>query len=162
MDSSHNDKQPTFTEDIDLLAGFAVTPRLDCPHVLGLQTTLQSSIPHFNLDTPCQECQDKSENWQCLTCNKVFCSRYVQGHMAEHTAAQEKAPEDEHAICISYSDLSFWCFRCNDYIEHPILEPVRSALHMAKFNTVPGEQVIVLSHDTSNKDESSSANRPCK
>jgi hypothetical protein len=45
---------------------------------------------------------------------------YVQGHMAVHATSQEKAPEHEHAVCVSFSDFSFWCFRCDDYIEDAV------------------------------------------
>ncbi|KAI8049163.1 hypothetical protein BDF22DRAFT_746233 [Syncephalis plumigaleata] len=120
-------------EHAALLAGFAVAPRLDCPHVPTTVPTLPSS---FDFSTPCDTCGDTSEN--C----------YVQGHMAIHATSQEKAPEHEHAVCVSLSDFSFWCFRCDDYIEDESLKPIRTALHLLKFNEAPGEQVVILDEQT--------------
>jgi len=33
---------------------------------------------------PCEDCENRGENWICLECQKIFCSRYVKGHMAAH------------------------------------------------------------------------------
>ncbi|RKP10810.1 hypothetical protein THASP1DRAFT_27405 [Thamnocephalis sphaerospora] len=129
-----------------LLAGFAVAPRLDCPHVLALGERLNADLSTLDVTAPCEVCGDKSENWYCLSCGRIMCSRYVQGHMAAH-ATSGKGAEDEHAVCASFSDLSFWCFRCEDYIEHPLLETCRCALHQLKFGAAPGTEHVSLENN---------------
>ncbi|KAI8593377.1 hypothetical protein BDZ88DRAFT_404483 [Geranomyces variabilis] len=102
---------------------FAVTPRTDCPHV---STNVQ--VPTVAITTPCRKCGDASENWLCIVCHGVFCSRYVKSDMSAH--AEEEA---DHCVAVSFSDLSTWCFKCNDYIDNPVLQPLRSFLHERKF-----------------------------
>lgn len=89
--------------------GYSVEPIADCPHIPS--TVIKEDSYH----TPCQACQDTTENWQCLTCNSVYCSRYRQGHMKQHVT--ENA---DHSVCVSYSDLSVWCFKCDNYIRHKV------------------------------------------
>ena len=53
--------------------GFAVYPLPWCPHL----DSLPSSWPDTVIVTaPCETCQDASENWMCLSCNKILCSRW--------------------------------------------------------------------------------------
>ncbi|KND04425.1 uncharacterized protein SPPG_00154 [Spizellomyces punctatus DAOM BR117] len=106
--------------------GIPVEPRTDCPHVKDAVTPLPSK-PHISIKTPCTSCQDTSENWVCVTCHDTFCSRFVQGHMQVHF------DQVRHHIAVSYSDLSTWCYTCNDYIDDPAVDPIRSLLHKEKF-----------------------------
>lgn len=32
----------------------------------------------------------------------------------------------KHPIVMSFSDLSFWCFECGDYIEHAVCENINT------------------------------------
>jgi histone deacetylase 6 len=107
----------------EALEGFAITPRIDCPHVDYVEDQVINNPQHLESKISCDICGDESENWYCLTCERILCSRYVQGHMMQH-ATTGKGPENEHAICISFSDLSFWCFRCEDYIEDKVSHSV--------------------------------------
>ena len=52
----------------------------------------------------CAECKDETENWVCLKCGGVFCSRYVNEHMVKHNEANP-----DHCVALSFCDLSFWC-----------------------------------------------------
>ena len=89
--------------------GFAVEPITTCPHV-------PAPIPtHVFLDQACGTCEEPHENWQCLTCNTVLCSRYRNGHMLKHFEQTK-----DHAVCLSYSDLSIWCFQCENYIANEV------------------------------------------
>lgn len=54
--------------------------------------------------SPCLECGNVGENWVCLSCSEVFCSRYVKGHMVAHFKSVN------HPVCMSFSDLSFWWY----------------------------------------------------
>lgn len=85
--------------------GFAVEPITDCPHV---PVYTIDSVDYIH--TPCQTCNDTTENWYCLHCKAVYCSRYCQGHMKQHV------DETKHSVCISFSDLSAWCYQCDNYI----------------------------------------------
>jgi uncharacterized UBP type Zn finger protein len=89
--------------------GFAVEPITDCPHI---PSSIVKGESYF---TPCQACQDTKENWQCLSCNSVYCSRYCQGHMKQHVTENPN-----HSVCVSYSDLSVWCYICDNYITHKV------------------------------------------
>lgn len=93
------------------ISGFAVEPITNCPHIPSY--TLTTEGQHILFHTPCQACQDTRENWQCLHCKAVYCSRYIQGHMKRHVEHHEG-----HCVCISYRDLSIWCFQCDSYITH--------------------------------------------
>jgi len=77
------------TENPSDISGFAIYPKMDCPH---LTPELANNIKNFleELDkslkeTSCETCGDKSENWVCLECHKIFCSRYVKEHMVVHS-----------------------------------------------------------------------------
>ncbi len=103
---------------------------------------------------PCVDCGNVGENWLCLECGEVRCSRYVKGHNAAHVAA---SANPQHACCASFSDLSFWwcgqaggaaggCRRltrrrsnqCDSYIVHDTLMPYLHGLHAAKFGITLG------------------------
>ncbi|KAL8604378.1 hypothetical protein ACOMHN_028141 [Nucella lapillus] len=67
---------------------------------------------------------------------RVFCSRYVKEHMLFHSVGEE------HMVVLSYSDLSVWCYACDDYIDNQAILPMKSAAHHHKFGEYlpgPGE-----------------------
>ncbi|ORZ25841.1 hypothetical protein BCR42DRAFT_401033 [Absidia repens] len=106
--------------------GFAVEPITNCPH---LPASTANHQVHIN--QPCKDCGDSVENWQCLTCDTILCSRYRQGHMKEHVE------NSGHCVCLSYADLSVWCFNCNSYVTHQVLEDLKHKAYVAKFNQEP-------------------------
>jgi len=103
------------------------------------------------------DCGDSSENWVCLLCHKIFCSRYVNAHAKAHAEATG------HLIACSLSDLSFWDFGQDAYLDVFAIEALHAsrptacvfldarrghrasldarrrytALHLAKFGAVP-------------------------
>jgi NAD-dependent SIR2 family protein deacetylase len=90
---------------------YAVTPKDDCPHVILEHINEDFSIfESIQASSSCFDCSNTSENWVCLKCGAVKCSRYVNEHMMIH------ACETSHAISLSLSDLSFWCYSCESYI----------------------------------------------
>lgn len=97
---------------------YAITPKDDCPHVITEHITEDLSIfSQITPDSPCVDCGNTQENWICLKCGVVKCSRYVQEHMLFH------ALETSHPIALSFSDLSFWCYACESYIvDHDLSE----------------------------------------
>jgi hypothetical protein len=87
------------------------------------------------------------ENWLCLTCRRVLCSRYVNGHGLQHwkdTCCQEenervgdtkKTAATGHCVAVSLADLSVWCHVCEAYLVHDeeILKPIVAQLERLKF-----------------------------
>ena len=103
-----------------------VMPLSWCPH---LDTITSEPVP-TNIDVRkegCEECGHVGENWICLICLTIHCSRYVKEHMLIH------GTEKEHSVTLSFSDISVWCYTCNDYIDNPKLYPFKNAVHKSKF-----------------------------
>lgn len=112
-----------------------------------------------------QRCEHPQENWLCLCCKDVLCSRFVNKHMLEHY--QQK----QHNLALSYrffsfsssaslfpkweslsflalmmidlcwfSDLSVWCFSCDAYLDAQVIQPLRAPYETAyilKFGSPP-------------------------
>ena len=43
----------------------------------------------------------------------IFPPRYVAGHSLSHST------ESEHMLALSFSDLSVWCYCCDNYVDNP-------------------------------------------
>lgn len=114
-------------EDFDPDAGFAVVPLTECPHVTALPAR------EISMKARCSVCKEE-EVWLCGSCGQVLCSRYKNKHMLAH------AQEEGHSVGLSFSDLSFWCFKCNSYLDVyaiPQLHDLYRAAHLAKFGHEP-------------------------
>ena len=107
---------------------FAVSPKCDCPHINPdhLAEDL-STITSVKITAECPDCMNKVENWLCLKCGTVKCSRYVHEHMLYHTL------ETSHALALSFSDLSFWCYQCESYVVSPVFKDILKAFQDKKF-----------------------------
>jgi len=104
-----------------------------CPHV---DTAINIPDEISFDDTTCSvaDCQE-TECWFCLSTHKVLCGRYGNQHMLSH---YEEDPT--RCIAMGLNDLSFWCYRCNDYINHLSIKrvwDVYAIAHVARF----GEQI---------------------
>lgn len=93
---------------------FAVEPRYDCDHINHLEIdyslfTDERLVDYFS--SHCELCEEENENWVCLSCGHLFCSRYINGHMKQHFLESGK-----HAVALSLLDLSLWCFICDSYV----------------------------------------------
>jgi len=108
----------------------SVSPRTNCPHIRDHVSPNWANTT-VDVSKPCTVCNDASENWRCLDCQGVYCSRYINGHAADHNK------NTSHSISISFSDLSTWCYACDDYVTSPLLHPIIAALHVSKFGVVP-------------------------
>ena len=62
--------------------GFAVYPLAWCPHLESLPSSWPETV---SVTAPCAECGDCRENWLCLHCNMILCSRYVHSHGLQHS-----------------------------------------------------------------------------
>lgn len=109
----------------DSLELHAVAPFLHCPHVDLIQP-----VPAIGLDTTqeCVLCGAVGENWVCLCCYEVHCSRYQNGHMVEHNRWSK------HPIALSYADMSAWCYSCDTYVDHVKLLEAKTKACEHKFH----------------------------
>ncbi|XP_047329087.1 histone deacetylase 6 [Impatiens glandulifera] len=110
-----------------------VEARTSCDHLNSLSSDL-THIPIPNNNTPCTSCLNPTENWLCLCCKDVFCSRFVNKHMLHHFHTTT------HGIALSFSDLSVWCFQCDSYLDAqliPQLRPVYETAYILKFGVAP-------------------------
>ncbi|PIA33161.1 hypothetical protein AQUCO_04200135v1 [Aquilegia coerulea] len=89
-----------------------VEARTSCEHLNSLASDL-SHIPTPH--TPCYRCQHPAENWLCLCCKDVFCSRFVNKHMLQHYQQRN------HCLALSYRRSSHYttapCLRNCSLIE---------------------------------------------
>jgi len=115
-----------------------VSPLAWCPHLEKVDKDFDPS--QFDVQKKCGVCDNVGENWICLECHQVFCSRFVQEHMVVHGA------ESGHLLTLSFSDLSVWCYGCEDYVDNEVLYEFKNALHKNKFNGegMPRPNAIVL------------------
>ncbi|KAM3761052.1 hypothetical protein ACB098_01G238100, partial [Castanea mollissima] len=104
-----------------------VETRTSCDHLASLSSDL-AHIP--TPDTPCYRCQDPNDNWLCLCCKFVLCSRYVNKHMMQHFQ------QSNHCLALDYRDLLVWCFSCNAFLDAQVimqLQPVYDRAYILKF-----------------------------
>mmetsp|Transcript_7430 Transcript_7430/g.13707 ORF Transcript_7430/g.13707 Transcript_7430/m.13707 type:complete len:244 (-) Transcript_7430:93-824(-) len=76
------------------------------------------------------------ENWLCLRCMQVYCSRYVNGHGLRHweeTKATKTGGACGHCVLVGLSDLSAWCHECGAYLVDTSLQPIIQRLQEIKF-----------------------------
>jgi len=124
--------------DILKITPVAVYPKHDCPHITDNVRVSQQALAQAFTQNKCSQCNDGRENWVCLHCGTTNCSRYIAGHGAAHHE------QTQHAISVSFSDLSVWCYLCESYIVSRALLPSLGALHQAKFGHVmPGDSYFV-------------------
>jgi mono-ADP-ribosyltransferase sirtuin 6 len=99
----------------------------DCAHV---EASVGFPPKQIDLKAACSSCAE-TENWICLACLSVGCGRFRNSHAKEHYE------QTRHAIAISVSDLNVWCYECESYIAHPLVERVHDVCYLAKFGQKP-------------------------
>ncbi|KAK1324069.1 hypothetical protein QJS10_CPA02g00307 [Acorus calamus] len=124
---------PSMEEELEIYGSESgwVEARTHCDHLPSLSPDL-SHIP--TPDSHCSRCDHPAENWLCLSCKDVLCSRFINKHMLKHYQ------ESRHCIALSYSDLSVWCFSCDSYLDAQMilqLRPVYEIAHLLKFGVRP-------------------------
>ncbi|CAN1821589.1 Histone deacetylase 6 [Linum perenne] len=109
-----------------------VEARTSCDH---LNASLSPDLTHIPTpDTSCLRCQHPEENWLCLSCKDVLCSRFVNKHMLQHYQ------DTNHSVALSFSDLSVWCFACEAYLDAQVitqLKPAYETAYILKFGEGP-------------------------
>lgn len=118
-----------------------VMPLSWCPHLEENVDVLTQNLNmvDFDVKRKCENCDNVGENWICLICHQVYCSRYVKEHMVVHST------EHQHVLALSFSDLSVWCYGCEDYVDNELLYPVKNALHQNKFDgeAMPRKEIVL-------------------
>lgn len=113
-------KEETEPETGPIMGMFAVSPIHECPHCIpGENITPIEEFKDITLSTPCKDCGHTKENWVCLKCKTICCSRYVRSHMVAHNE------EEHHPICLSFADFSYWCYACDHYVSSKHLNHVK-------------------------------------
>ncbi|XP_037093092.1 histone deacetylase 6-like isoform X2 [Pollicipes pollicipes] len=95
-----------------------------CAHSADVQPVPAGGI---DASAACQECDHKDENWLCLHCYKVLCSRFAKEHMIKHST------EANHHVVLSLADLSTWCYGCDSYVDNDKTQAAKDAAHANKF-----------------------------
>jgi len=128
--------------------GGPITPIGHCPHLSHFQIT-SDQLPHHPQTAECTHYQETTaarptggfkaddddnnescplgENWLCLECGVVRCSRYINGHGLSHYQGTK------HCLMVSLADLSVWCHDCQAYIQNDLLNPMLAQLEHQKF-----------------------------
>eukprot|EP01039_Chlorochromonas_danica_P010916 gene10915-12132_t len=138
------------------MSHFTITPKTDCPHI-NQQAGYTLSIEEFfgildlsshEIQGHCEQCLSDVENWVCLGCCQIYCSRFVHGHMAEH--AEQSGPG--HTVAFSLTDASTWCYQCDSYITNFKLALLSSYFSQIKF---PDDQQQHQQHNNDDDDDES-------
>lgn len=135
-------------------SGGMVSLKQNCPHVRHhVKISLESLPDHPNHGVCAYNADDGSgdndanqscsadENWLCVECGFVLCSRYSNRHCLTHwketkAEQEEGAAEGGHCIAVSLADLSAWCHECDAYLHDPVLDPIVQRLEQLKFEEV--------------------------
>ena len=114
-------QQTHSTRPVSTRAHSQPVPTRDVSGSHGLDGSVQCTSGHVG------------ENWVCLTCFEVHCSRYVNEHMLLHGL------QHEHRMVLSFADLSVWCYACEAYVHNKKLMAAKRAAHISKFQEdMPG------------------------
>ncbi|VDM96858.1 unnamed protein product [Thelazia callipaeda] len=117
------------------LAMHTVVPLPECPHLSEVREVPPEGV---NAQAHCSECGSALEQWVCLTCYQVNCSRYIEGHAVHHQI------RTRHPMVLSLSDFSVWCYQCESYVHNEILFPAKNSAHISKFGVPAMEARTVL------------------
>ena len=127
------------------MQGFhAVSPKTDCPHCTPENIAPKEQFTDVTVQTPCVDCNHVGENWVCLKpeCRTVRCSRYVKSHMVSH-----RMDNSDHHICFSFADFSYWCYSCDSYVVHALLDHSKF-FYEQKFGDANNKEVFQKMRDS--------------
>ncbi|KAM3728842.1 Histone deacetylase [Dirofilaria immitis] len=99
---------PTSSEVNDQVIMHTVVPLRECPHLVEIR---ELPVEGLDAQASCSECHSSEEQWVCLTCYSVNCSRYVEGHAVHHQM------RTGHSMALSLTDLSVWCYPCESTMQ---------------------------------------------
>ena len=74
--ATNEEKMEAIAEgDGPIMGGFAVVPIKDCPHTNA--DNIAENFSDVTVGLSCKDCEHNMENWVCLKCKVIGCSRYV-------------------------------------------------------------------------------------
>lgn len=90
----------------------------------------------------------------CLTCGKVLCGRYENGHALSHTL------HTQHTVCLNTLNCTVYCYTCDDIVANDtgknILDNLRQEINsdelLSEASTFPEETTVAKSPSTSSSD----------
>ncbi|CAF3772568.1 unnamed protein product [Rotaria sordida] len=133
-----------FDDDVELTPetdqGGVIIPKQTCEHVQYVE--LFEKLKHIN-NKQCIDCGSTNENWLCLSCGKLHCSRYINNHGEEHwlfTLLTDGNYNIGHCLTISLQDLSIWCYPCKSYIKNIRLNPLIKHIESIKFGLLSTDE----------------------
>lgn len=132
-------KEETKIAEVDeegpIMGFFAVQPISECPHCIPIENIAPlAEFSELTITTPCKDCGHTKENWICLKCKVIGCSRYVKSHMVAHN------DECKHPIALSFADFSYWCYECDSYVKSKHLDHVKH-FYVQKFGSEEASHV---------------------
>jgi hypothetical protein len=104
------------------------------------RTPKQKQKDNLEFVSCCDECGSEPsaehDTWVCLHCSSSLCGRdSINKHMELHNKEHHS-----HCISLSLTDGSFWCYKCQRYLEHkfyPELQHFYRRFHKEKFGQRP-------------------------
>jgi ubiquitin carboxyl-terminal hydrolase 3 len=89
------------------------------------------------------DCKDQKDNWLCLKCGGIYCSRYVNEHAKLHSESAS------HLVAMSFNTTSVYCYACNEFVmndeEEDELNDIRSEINSSNdMNTSDSEASVNL------------------
>jgi acetoin utilization deacetylase AcuC-like enzyme len=144
----------SFDDDIELTFetdhGGIIVPKQTCEHVQHVHLFEEfKHINNNNNNNQCIDCENSNENWLCLSCGEIRCSRYINNHGEEHwlfTLLTDEQFNIGHCLTISLQDLSVWCYPCKSYIKNIRLNPIIKYFETKKFGLTLTNQTENPSH----------------
>lgn len=86
------------------------------------------------------------DNWLCMQCGEIFCSRYVNQHAKNHWEATK------HNVTISLNTSACYCYECDDFVDNEDdLSEFRQELTTSQDVTSDSETSLNLEEVSTNK-----------
>lgn len=83
----------------------------ECPHLDDYTSIPLELVRVKDKQMQCSECSHNHSLWMCLTCGKLYCGRYVNGHALQHYQVH-----NDHKLTISTETASLYCYKCDNDI----------------------------------------------
>ncbi|KAG5682111.1 hypothetical protein PVAND_011490 [Polypedilum vanderplanki] len=123
-----------------------------CTHLkdsIGInRDTVKSKKTKGDQKTECLDCKNAKDNWLCLKCGGIYCSRYVNEHAKLHSESAS------HLVSMSINTTSVFCYACNEFVmnddEEDELNDIRSEIHSFNDMNTSDSEVEEASTKSSN------------
>lgn len=93
-----------------------------CPHAERSEEIVVGAFERAG--EACERCGTVRELWTCR-CGATLCGRYQNACMKAHA-------REGHELCVSWDDLSVWCYGCASYIDPGAFDGVARCVEAAR------------------------------